>query len=181
MISFGGLFTVGGGTLVCTSCSHSWLHHIGGLIRMRDLLAAGPLAATPFRPTGMVLGGAISSNGRQLCELLGVSIPTDDVEETCLRIEGGPSLSMRLHFEKVRAGAEDPVDATVETGGSASQAHLPINVGCIRHVDERRDSQLKKRKIDRVAAHDRKSLSSFAENLKNGIKFEDMDDELKSW
>ena len=104
MISFGGLLSGGGGTLVCPSCGHSF--RIGGLGRVRDLLATGPLGGTEFRPTGALFGGVIDSDGRRLCELLGVRVPTDDASETRMRIAGGPAITMALDFETLQASAK---------------------------------------------------------------------------
>jgi hypothetical protein len=96
MISFGGGLSIGGGQLVCRSCANSWHHHMGGLGRVMEVLKAGPLARSEFRCSGALFGAACPSDGRQLCELLGVPEPRDDDREVSLQIDGGARFSVSL-------------------------------------------------------------------------------------
>ena len=100
MISFSGMLSDGGGSLLCPSCSHSCLHRIGGLLRVRELLATSPLETSAFRPTGMVLSGVIGIDGRvsahrRVLEILGFRRGDADRDIRVRMSSARPSVSRR--------------------------------------------------------------------------------------
>ena len=79
MTDFGGLLSLGGGGLVCTGCGTSYIQWLGGLGTVGRILGESPIARTPFRNTGMMFGGAHTSDGAKLCAFLGVPQPGDEL------------------------------------------------------------------------------------------------------
>jgi hypothetical protein len=66
-VSFGGLLTIGGLRMVCTTCGISWGFPLdGGLVGVARFLNTSPLAGTEYQPTAMTLGSAFASKGREL-------------------------------------------------------------------------------------------------------------------
>lgn len=72
MISFGGLLTIGGGTLICATCEESFFQPIGGLGTVSQVLRGTKLGRTEFAPSRMVFGGAVRSDGAALFDAVGL-------------------------------------------------------------------------------------------------------------
>ena len=73
MVAFGGFLSTGGGHLICPTCGTSWFQFLGGLGRVaNEYLHKSPLIGTEFRPSGMLFGGAYTSDGKRLRDFLGV-------------------------------------------------------------------------------------------------------------
>ena len=91
MVAFGGLLTIGGGHLICPTCGTSWFQWLGGLGRVaNDYLHRSPLIGTEFHPSGMLFGGAYTSDGKRLRHFLGVR----------KRPELGPGVSFEVGRQK---------------------------------------------------------------------------------
>jgi hypothetical protein len=72
MVSFGGLLTIGGGEMICSSCYVSYLQPLGGLSTISRIINETALSQTEFAPRRMVFGGAIRSDGAALFHDLGL-------------------------------------------------------------------------------------------------------------
>jgi len=87
MVACGGLLSIGGGSLICPTCESEWYQPLGGLTTVgRRYLLESPLKGTQFEPRGMVFGSACVSDGRDLCEFLGIT----DIPES------GPGVSFEV-------------------------------------------------------------------------------------
>lgn len=108
MVSFGGLFNVGGGKLVCAGCAYTWFHHIGGMARVADYI--GPyLKNTDFRITGGVFGGPVASAGLELCDLLGIDSPTSEQKAPSMHVVGHPDALIAMELPPPTGDCLNPV------------------------------------------------------------------------
>lgn len=71
MISMGGLLTIGGGSLICVGCGGAFFQSIGNLATTGGVVRE-PLQGTEFKPTTMVFGGSVGSDGAALLLELGL-------------------------------------------------------------------------------------------------------------
>lgn len=100
MISMGGLLAVGGGRLICIGCDAEFFQSIGNLPIVGGIVAQA-LQGTEFKPTSMVYGGCVGSDGAKLLRELGLPLVGREPEDGVVRLENG----VRLRF-----GLEVPAD-----------------------------------------------------------------------
>ena len=95
MIYFGGLLSMGGGSLVRVGCGQSWFQFMGGLGRVGRIIKETSIGESCFHLKGGRFGGAFGSDGAELCKLLGAKIPGSE-QVVSLRLDDGSELSIDL-------------------------------------------------------------------------------------
>ena len=88
MISFGGLLSIGGGHLVCPTCSSYWFQTLGGLgMVAMEYLNKSPIVGTEFKIKSSRFGGAFTSQGEELRNFLGLPEPLENESGVSLTVD----------------------------------------------------------------------------------------------